>query len=49
MTIIRKFNGETIWKFYRKHYRKARYRKWGERIIRRCDRDTPGWTGVLIL
>lgn len=48
MVIERKPDGTTTWKFYRKQYRKARYRRWGARAIRFFDKDTPGWNGLII-
>lgn len=47
MTIERKKDGTTIWTFYRKQYRKARYRKWGERHLRDLDKFSPGWWGII--
>ena len=48
MTIIKSINGEIYFKFYRKHYKKARYRKWAQRIINQMDKDFPGWSGLII-
>lgn len=47
MIIERKEDGTTIWTFYRKQYKKARYRKWGERCIRYLDKSSPGWWGII--
>ena len=38
----------TYYKFYRKHYRKARYLRWAERQKKSLDRDDPGWYGLII-
>ena len=41
-------DGHIAYKFYRKHYRKARYRRWAERQKKSLDRDYPGWYGLII-
>jgi len=41
-------DGHITIKFYRKHCRKARYRRWAERQKKSLDRDHPGWHGLII-
>ena len=48
MIIERNRDGTTVWKFYRKQYRKARYCKWGERALKSLDKDIPGWNGSIL-
>ena len=48
MSVIKKSDGTIIFKFYRKQYKKARYRRWAERVIRHNDKWEPGWTGLII-
>ena len=48
MLIERKEDGATIWTFYRKQYRKARYRRWGQRAIKYLDKKRPGWSGLIV-
>lgn len=48
MVVERKRDGTTVWKFYRKQYKKARYRKWGERQLRYFDKSSPEWYGIIV-
>lgn len=49
MVLIKGADGSIIYKFYRKNYRKARYRRWVERQKAFLDRDHPGWHGLIII
>lgn len=48
MVLDKDTDGHITYKFYRKHYRKARYLRWAERQKKSLDRDDPGWYGLII-
>lgn len=49
MVFIKGSDGSIVYKFYRKNYRKARYRRWIERQIDFLDRNNPGWWGIIMI
>ena len=48
MVLIKNADGSIIYKFYRKNYRKARYRRRAERQKVFLDRNYSGWHGIVI-
>ena len=49
MTIEFDINGNTVWHFYRKAYRKARWRKVGQRLLDYELKNFPGYSGLIIV
>ena len=48
MCIRKTKDGRIKWTFHRKQYKKARYRRWGERQIHYLDKKRPGWSGIIV-
>lgn len=48
MVLYKDADGHITYRFYRKNFRKARYRRWAERQRKFLDRTHPGWHGLII-
>ena len=49
MTIKVDAYGNAVWVFYRKSYRKARWRRVGQRLLDEVQRCYPGYSGLIVV
>lgn len=49
MTIKVDAYGNAVWVFYRKSYRKARWRRVGQRLLDEVQRRYPGYSGLIVV